>query len=64
LKQKAKKVASVTAVVCVALAAAILVHQFIAYGAWFELDDFLHHENFALLLLAVAATAITLVLAG
>jgi len=36
------------------VAALILVHQYVVYGVWFEPDQVLHHETFALILIAFA----------
>jgi len=37
---------------CFAGAFTILFHQYVNWGKWFEINDFLHHEVFAGLLIA------------
>jgi len=64
LKKLTQKIASVTAVLCVLAAIAILVQQFIVWGVWFELDDFLHHENFAVVLLTIAIVIAVIITTG
>lgn len=39
--------------VLIAVGIVILIEQTITWGKFFEPDDFLHHENFALLFIAV-----------
>ncbi len=44
----------VIAAILVFIALAILVHQYLVYGALIELKDVLHHEFFAFTFLALA----------
>jgi len=52
----------IAALVLLALAAIIIIEQRITWGVWWSWDQVLHHENFALVLAAVAAGM--LVIAG
>lgn len=40
------------AIVFMAIGFSLLVHQTIVWGRFFEMDDFLHHENFFVLFFA------------
>jgi hypothetical protein len=44
----------VIATLCIIIASAILLEQFLSYGYFLEAKDILHHEFFAFVLLAFA----------
>jgi len=48
----------VLAFVFLLAAAVILVEQYITWGVFFEAGDFLHHENFAVILVVIAMTIV------
>lgn len=52
----------VAALVLLVLAAIIMIEQYMTWGTWWSWDQVLHHENFALVLAAVAVGM--LVIAG
>ncbi len=46
----------------IAIAVIILFHQYMIWGKWFELSDFLHFENFAVILVVIAITMLMMAL--
>ena len=39
--------------------ALILIHQYLIGGVWFEVDQYLHHENIAVTLIAFGTGVLT-----
>jgi len=57
---RTREIACWVAVVLFATAFAIGLHQAVIYGYWFEMKDFLHHENFMVVAVVVAAMLLVL----
>jgi hypothetical protein len=57
---RTKEVACWVAAVFFAAAFAIGLHQFVIYGYWFEVKDFLHHENFMVVAAVIGAMLLVL----
>ena len=52
-KQLAIIIAAILATSCFIGSILILYHQKVTFGKWFQIDQVLHHEFFAMILLAV-----------
>jgi Na+(H+)/acetate symporter ActP len=59
-RYSARRIAGIIALVCVIIALLILIEQQITWGMFFDLGDFLHHENFAIILLVIGITMFTM----